>query len=62
MPERHRSRYGTPYGLALLRLGDHQGAERWLRLAKETGEDKLSPKLRMKLADGWAELTQVTKP
>jgi tetratricopeptide (TPR) repeat protein len=62
LPRRDRARYGTLYGLALLRLGDHEGAERWLRFAKETDDNHLNPQLRQALAAGWAELEQVTKP
>jgi hypothetical protein len=58
-----RARYAVYRGLALLRLGDHSGAERWLSYAGdlERKEHALDDRQRTELDAGVAELTRLRK-
>ncbi len=62
LPTDKRVRYGTYLGLALLRLGNYQGAKRWLDYAHELEGVKptLTPVQRRQLDAGRSELKQAT--
>jgi len=53
-----RARYGVYRGLALLRLGDYEGAERWLSYARGL-DQQLNDDQRTKLDAGVAQLTEL---
>jgi hypothetical protein len=53
-----RARYGVYRGLSLLRLGDYDGAERWLSYARGL-EQQLNDEQRAKLDAGVAELSEL---
>jgi hypothetical protein len=54
LPIDKRARYGTYLGLALLKLGDHEGAQRWLDYAQglEAVTPTLTPAQRQQLDAG----------
>jgi hypothetical protein len=58
MPPAQQARYGTFRGLALLRLGDYDGARRWMKFAydAEQRQPTLQLDLRRQLDAGWSEL------
>src|SRR5262245_32173814 len=58
LPPEQQARYGMYRGLALLRLGDYDGARRWMRYAYDVEKAKptLQGDLRRQLDAGWSEL------
>ena len=61
MPDSQRARYGLYRGLALMKLGDHGGARRWLGYARDV-QDKddgaLDDTQESRLEGGWTELAK----
>jgi hypothetical protein len=57
----HQARYALYRGLSLLRLGDHDGAHRWLAVARRLDAEGrlLAPAQRIELEGGWAELVRL---
>jgi tetratricopeptide (TPR) repeat protein len=60
LPVFKRARYGVYRGLSLLRLGEYESAEEWLRYAHELDAEHhtLAPRQRERLAAGLAELAR----
>ena len=63
LPAWKRARYGVYRGLALLRLGEYEGAEEWLAYAREVDEEHrtLAPAQRQRLKAGLAELARARR-
>jgi hypothetical protein len=64
LPHDRQARYGVFRGLALLRLGDYEGAERWLSWAAQVERQMptLSPDQRRLLDGGLAEVQRFVTP
>jgi len=61
LPKGQQARYGVYRGMALLQLGDYEGAQVWLNYAKaiEQTQPTLAPLHKRMLDSGWAELARV---
>jgi hypothetical protein len=57
-PESQQALYGTYRGLALMQLGDYEGARRWMQFAldAEKRQPTLGLDVRRQLDAGWTEL------
>jgi hypothetical protein len=64
LPADRQARYGVFRGLALLRLGDYEGAQRWLRWASEVEQQQpsLTSDQRKLLDTGLAEVHRLVTP
>src|SRR5262245_43349365 len=61
LPPDKQARYGMVRGMALLRLGDYDGAKRWMSYAydREQLQSTLPPPERQQLDAAWAELRRL---
>jgi tetratricopeptide (TPR) repeat protein len=64
LPVEQRARYGVYRGLSLMKLGEYDGAQRWLRYALdvERGRPSLEAHQRRALDEGWSSLQALRGP